>query len=258
MREADKGAADGAVEELSRIVDQVRCAWPSTRIVVRGDSGFGTDEIMAWCESRDVDYVLGYAQNSRLNAMICRQLEMPKRCCQASGRASRQYRNLRYRTRTSWSCERRVVAKAEWLPGARGKNARYVVTNIPRRKVGARALYEELYCARGDMENRIKEQQLWLFCDRTPAHIMRANQLRMSFSAFAGVLVDILRRVGLEGTECARWRVDTIRSRLLKLAGRVQKTVRRIRVFLASVFPLQDVFARALVNLRAAAQAPPG
>ena len=151
-----------------------------------------------------------------------------------------------------------MVAKAEWLPGLRGRNARYVVTNISRKQVGARELYARRYCARGDAENRIKDQQLWLFSDRTSAHIMRANQLRMYFSAFAGVLVDIVRRVGLKGTRCARWRVDTIRSRLLKLAGRVEKTVRRFRLCLASTFPLQDVFVRTLVNLRAAAQAPPG
>ena len=141
-----------------------------------------------------------------------------------------------------------MVAKAEWLPGLRGRNARYVVTNISRKKVGARALYEHWYCARGDMENRIKDQQLWLFSDRTSAHIMRANQLRMYFSALAGFIVDTVRRVGLKDTRCARWRVDTIRSRLFKLAGRVTKTVRRLRLCLASTFPLQDVFARTLVQ----------
>jgi len=172
-----------------------------------------------------------------------------------SGKASRRYRDLRYRTRSSWSRERRAVAKVEWLPGLRGRNARYVVTNVSRRTLRARELYEQRYCARGAMENRIKDQQLWLFSDRASAHIMRANQLRMYFSAFAGAIV---RRVGLRGTACARWRVDTLRSRLFKLAGRVNRTVRRIRLCLASTFPLQDVFARTLVNLRAAAQTPPG
>ncbi len=258
LRSADRGAAAGSVDELSRIVAQIRRAWPTTRIVARGDSDFGKDEIMAWCEAHDVDYVFGCGQNSRLNAMIAGELERSRRRCLVSGKASRRYRDLRYRTLKSWSRERRVVAKAEWLPGLRGRNARYVVTNISRKEVGARELYERWYCARGDMENRIKDQQLWLFSDRTSAHIMRANQLRMYFSAFAGAIVDIVRRVGLKGTACARWRVDTIRSRLFKLAGRVTKTVRRIRLSLASAFPLQDVFARTLVNLRAAAQAPPG
>ncbi len=258
LRSADRAAADGSLEELSRIVAQIRCAWPSIRIVARGDADFGTDEIMVWCEAHGVGYVFGYSQNPRLNAMIARTLEKSRRRCVVSGKPSRRYRELRYRTLTSWSCERRVVAKAEWLPGLRGRNARYVVTNISRKQVGARELYERWYCARGDMENRIKDQQLWLFSDRTSAHIMLANQLRMYFSAFAGALVDIVRRVGLKGTACARWRVDTIRSRLLKLAGRVTKTVRRFRLSLASTFPLQDVFARTVVNLRAAAQAPPG
>ena len=258
LRTADRGAADGSVDELSRIVEQIRRAWPDTRIVVRGDSDFGKDEIMVWCEDHDVDYVFGCGQNLRLNSMITKELKKSRRRCLVSGKPSRRYRDLRYRTLRSWSRERRVVAKAEWLPGLRGRNARYVVTNISRKKVGARALYEHWYCARGDMENRIKDQQLWLFSDRTSAHIMRANQLRMYFSALAGFIVDTVRRVGLKDTRCARWRVDTIRSRLFKLAGRVTKTVRRLRLCLASTFPLQDVFARTLVNLRAAAQAPPG
>ena len=257
LRTADRGAADGSVEELSRIVERIRDSWPHTRIVVRGDSDFGKDEIMVWCEDHDVDYVFGCSQNLRLNAMIERDLNKSRSRCLVSGKASRRYRDLRYRTLTSWSCDRRVVAKAEWLPGLRGRNARYVVTNIPRKNVGARELYEQLYCARGDMENRIKGQ-LWLFSDRPSAHIMLANQLRMYFSALAGFIVDTVRRVGLKDTRCARWRVDTIRSRLFKLAGRVTKTVRRLRLCLASTFPLQDVFARTLFNLRAAAQAPPG
>ena len=258
LRTADRGAADGAVDELSRIVAQIRRTWPDTRILMRGDGDFGKDEIMTWCEGHGVYYVCGYRQNPRLNAMITRDLNKSRSRCETSGKASRRFRDLRYKTLSSWSCERRVVAKAEWLPGLRGKNARYVVTNIPRKKVSARELYETLYCARGDMENRIKDQQLWLFSDRTSAHILQANQLRMYFSAFAGAIVDIVRRVGLHDTRCARWRVDTIRSRLLKVAGRITKTVRRIRLSLTSVFPFQDVFARTLFNLRTAAQAPPG
>ena len=258
LRPADRSAAYGSVDELSRIVEQIRDSWPHTRIVVRGDSDFSTDEIMVWCEDHDVDYVLGYSQNPRLNDMIATDIERSRWRCQVSGKSSRRYRDLEYRTRTSWSRKRRVVAQAEWLPGSRGRNARYVVTSLSRKKAGARALYEHWYCARGDMENRIKDQQLWLFSDRTSAHIMLANQLRMYFSALAGFIVDTVRRVGLKDTRCARWRVDTIRSRLFKLAGRVTKTVRRLRLCLASTFPLQDVFARTLVNLRAAAQAPPG
>ena len=258
MRTAARGAAEGSLKELSRIVEQIRHAWPRTRIVVRGDADFGKNDLMVGCEDHEIDDVFGYGQNPRLNHKIAKALDQSRRRCLRSGKPSRRYRNLQYRTRRSWPRKRRVVAQAEWRPGLRGKNARYGVTNISRKKVGARELYEPWYCARGDMENRIKDPQLWRFSDRTSAPILRANQLRMYFSAFAGVLIDLLRRVGLRGTQCARWRVDTLRSRLLKLAGRVTKTVRRFCLSFASIFPLQEVFAHALVHLRAAAQAPPG
>lgn len=259
LRPANIDAAAGSLDELTGIVAQIRAAWPETRIMVRGDSGFCRDEIMSWCEEEDVAYVFGLARNPRLQRRLVDALHKSRRRCAATGRASRRFREFNYRTQRSWSRKRRVVGKAEWLPGLRGSNPRFVVTSLSRAEVAAQVLYEDLYCGRGDMENRIKDQQLWLFADRTSSATMRANQLRLYFSAFAGILMNILRRVGLRGTDLAGARIDTIRSRLLKLAGRITVTVRRIWLSFASVFPLQEVFTQALANLRAASlRAPPG
>ncbi len=246
LRRADGDASDGAVEELKAVVAQIRHRWSETKILVRGDSGFCRETIMAWCEGNGVDYVLGLARNARLQQRIDKALRKSRRRSAASGQASRRFREFRYRTLDSWSRSRRVVAKAEWLPGAGGGNPRFVVTSLERQTIAKQALYEELYCARGDMENRIKEQQLWLFADRTSTATMRANQLRLYFSAFAGVLLTILRRAGLQGTELANARFDTIRARLIKLAGRIKVSVRRIRLSLSSVYPLQELFTQAL------------
>ena len=207
---------------------------------------------MVWCEGNGVDYVLGLARNARLQRRIDKALRKSRRRSAASGQASRRFREFRYRTLNSWSRSRRVVGKEEWLPGAGGGNPRFVVTSLDRQTIAKQALYEELYCARGDMENRIKEQQLWLFADRTSTATMRANQLRLYFSAFAGILLTILRRAGLQGTELANARFDTIRARLIKLAGRIKVSVRRVRISLSSVYPLQELFAQALTALRAA------
>ena len=221
--------------------------------------GFCCDEIMAWCEEEGIDYVFGLPRNSRLCQRITKAMHKSQRQCAATKQPSRRFRQFRYRTRKSWSRKRRVVAKAEWLPGQRGDNPRFVVTSLPKNRVNALDLYEDLYCARSDMENRIKEQQLWLFADRTSSATMRANQLRLYFSTFAGILMTILRRVGLRGIDPANARVDTIRSRLLTLAGRIGVTVRRVWLSFASVFSLQDVFEQALANLCAAPmRAPPG
>ena len=252
LRSADGDASGGSVEELAAIVAQIRGRWPDTKILVRGDSGFCREQIMAWCERQGVDYVLGLARNARLQKRIDKAMRKSRRRCAATGRGSRRYREFHYRTHNSWSRSRRVVAKAEWLPGTGGSNPRFVVTSLDRQTIAKQALYEELYCARGDMENRIKEQQLWLFADRTSAATMRANQLRVYFSAFAGILMTILRRAGLHGTELAEARFDTIRARLIKLAARITVSVRRVRFSFSSVYPLQELFAQALTALRAA------
>ncbi len=259
LRPANIDASEGSVEALAEIVERIRSRWPETAIIVRGDSGFCRESLMAWCEANGVDYVLGLARNSRLVERIAGPLERSRRRAIASGKPSRRFRDFRYRTRSSWSRTRRVVGKAEWLPGPGGANPRFVVTSLPKDRFTARNLYEKLYCARGDMENRIKEQQLELFADRTSTATMRANQLRLYLSAFAGALLRTVRAIGLAGTDMARAQCGTIRTRLLKVACRVTVSVRRVRLSLSSVFPLQDLFARAVAALLAAPspQVPP-
>ena len=194
LRPADRDASAGSIDELQRIVGWIRARWPKTRIVIRGDSGFCREAIMAWCEANDVGYVLGLARNKRLERALGKEMETARVACERTGEAARRFGDFRYRTRKSWSCERRVIGKAEYLPGK--ANPRFVVTNLSTHEVGAQRLYEELYCARGEMENRIKEQQLGLFADRTSSATLRANQLRLYFSSFAyvgqsPVLVDV-------------------------------------------------------------------
>ena len=204
LRTAQAEAPEGTVAELERIVQRIRQRWPQAAIVVRGDAGFCRDTLMSWCEQRGVDYVLGLARNSRVLGQIRRQLRQAGKACARSGQAARRFRDFRYRTLQSWSRKRRVVGKAEWLPGRRGANPRFVVTSLSREELEGKQLYEELYCARGEMENRIKEQQLDLCADRTSTATLRANQLRMYFSVFAGMLLLILRRTGLAGSSLAR------------------------------------------------------
>ena len=177
------------------MVARIRARWPEVKITVRGDAGFCRDQIMRWCEDNGIWYVLGLSRNPRLQRKIRRQMSKAGSRCVMLGKASRRFRDFRYRTLAGWSCKRRVVAKAEWLPGPRGYNSRFVVTNIPKVTIRAKPLYEDLYCARGEMENRIREQQLDLFADRTSATTMRTNQLRACFSAFAGVLMQIIREL---------------------------------------------------------------
>jgi hypothetical protein len=205
---------------------------------------------MVWCETHAVDYVLGVARNARLEAMIADELAQARAQHAATGISARVFKDCTYQTRATWTRARRVVGKAEYLPGK--ANPRFVVTSLPAARWAAAALYEDLYCARGDMENRIKEQQLGLFADRTSTATMRANQLRLWFSSVAYVLVETVRRVGLAGTELARAQVGTIRTRLFKLAGLVRVSVRRVTLALSSVFPLQRLFAQALANVQRA------
>jgi hypothetical protein len=244
LRTAQAEAAEGTVAELERIVRRIRQRWPQAAIVVRGDAGFCRDTLMTWCEQRGVDYVLGLARNSRLLGQIRRQLRQAGKACARTGQAARRFRDFRYRTLKSWGRQRRVVGKAEWLPGQRGANPRFVVTSLSREEVAGRQLYEELYCARGEMENRIKEQQLDLFADRTSTATMRANQLRMYFSVFAGTLLLIMRRYGLAGSPLARAQSGTIRSRILKVAVAVRVTARKVWLRFSSTYPHRELFER--------------
>ncbi|EAU67062.1 ISsp1 [Stigmatella aurantiaca DW4/3-1] len=219
LRTSDIDASSGALEEVQRIVSRIRARWPKTRILLRADSGFTRDELMAWCEQSGIDFVFGLARNARLEAMIEPDLKLVRAVSleEREGAPVRAYRELRYRTRDSWTRERRVVAKAEWLGDK--FNPRFVVTSLRPEEHEAQALYEQLYCARGDMENRIKEQQLGLFADRTSAHTLRANQLRLWFASVAYVLLNLLRHFGLKGTELERAQAGTLRLKLLKLAA---------------------------------------
>jgi hypothetical protein len=228
LRPSDIDASAGALEEVQRIVARLRARWPATRLVLRADSGFARDALMAWCEDNGVDFVFGLARNERLQQMIATDLELVRTVSQEErdGAPTRAYRELRYQTRDSWTRERRVVAKAEWLGDK--NNPRFVVTSLSEEAHPAQALYEELYCARGDMENRIKEQQLDLFADRTSAHTLRANQLRLWFASVAYVLLNLLRHFGLKGTDLERAQAGTLRLKLLKVAAIVRVSVRRV------------------------------
>jgi hypothetical protein len=248
LRSSNQDGAAGSTDELERIVTQIRCHWPKTRIVIRGDSGFCREEIMCWCEDHEIDYVLGLARNARLRRALGREMTEARAAHERTGKASRRYRDFRYRTRKSWSCERRVIGKAEYLPGK--ENPRFVVTSLPKHRAGAKRLYEQLYCIRGEMENRIKEQQLGLFADRTSTETMRANQLRLYFSSFAYVLMHGLRRLGLAGTPHARAQCTTIRSRLLKIGARLRITVRRVWLSYSEAYPYASDIAQILTNVR--------
>jgi hypothetical protein len=248
LRPSDIDASAGALEEVQRIVGRIRARWPKMRIVLRADSGFAREAIMAWCEASGLDYVFGLAKNARLSRVLGRELHQVKLECERSGRPARLFKHFMYRTRKTWSRARRVVGKAEHLPDK--SNPRFVVTSLSRDKWDDRALYEDLYCARGDMENRIKEQQLYLFADRTSTATMRGNQIRLYFSSIAYLLLEALRRLGLKGTPFARAQCHTIRLKLLKIGAQVQVTVRKVWVSLASGSPAAAVFARACANLR--------
>ena len=249
LREANVDASFGAVTELERIVARIRQSWPEVRIIVRGDSGFAREELMSWCESHGVDFVLGLARNARLQRALGGELEQARSQFEESGKASRVFKDFVYRTKKSWSRQRRVVGKAEHL--SKGANPRFIVTSLPSDKWSAQVLYEKLYCARGEMENRIKEQQLCLFADRTSTHHLSSNQVRLWFSSVAYVLLNELRRLGLTGTDLAQARCDTIRTKLLKIGAQVKVTVRRVWVHLASSYPYAALFAQVLGQLRA-------
>jgi hypothetical protein len=248
LRCSNIDASAGSVEALEAIVGRIRARWPEVEIWIRADSGFARETILAWCEANGVEYVLGLARNKRLVRAIGGELEQVREEAERTGEKARCFRDLHYRTQKSWSQERRVVAKAEQLGDK--ANPRFVVTSLDPACYPAQALYEKIYCARGDMENRIKEQQLGMFADRTSTATLRGNQLRLWIASLAYTLAQALRRMGLAGTALAKAQVDTIRLRLLKLSGIVKISVRRIRVALSSAFPLQAVFAQALRNLQ--------
>jgi hypothetical protein len=238
------------VEEVARIVSQIRARWPRVRILLRADSGFCREALMAWCEANRVDYVFGLARNLRLTAEIATEMAAARAAAERTGKPARRFKDFRWSTLDSWSRIRRVVGKAEWTEGE--ANPRFIVTTLSSAEIDARRLYERVYCARGEMENRIKECQLDLFADRTSAATMRANQLRLWFASFAYVLLCALRRIGLAFTQFARASCGSIRLNLLKIGALVKISVRRIHVAIASACPYQHEFALAHALLRRA------
>jgi hypothetical protein len=256
LRQSNSDAAAGSLVEIQRIVGQIRTAWPQVKIILRGDSGFCRNELMNWCEANRVDYVFGLARNQRLRRIIGPQMWEATQQWRQSGQAARVFTEFSYQTKKrktkqgkpgGWDRERRVVAKAEHIDGK--ENPRFVVTSLSAEAWAGQALYETLYCARGDMENRIKEQ-FSLFADRVSSETIRANQIRMYFSAMAYVLVCGLRRLGLQGTELAQAQVSTIRTRLLKIGARVRISVRRVCLSMAASYPWQELFAQVHAQLR--------
>jgi hypothetical protein len=252
LREANHDAAYRSLVEIQRIVEQIRTDWPEVQIIVRGDAGFCRQELMSWCEGHEVNYVFSLARNRRLVKIIGAELWEAKQQWQQSGRAARVFTEFQYTTqkqppRGGWDRQRRVVAKAEQLEGK--ANPRFVVTSLSAEEWPAKKLYEELYCARGDMENRIKEQ-FSLFADRVSAETMRANQTRLYFSVLAYVLLSGLRRLGLQATELAQAQVTTIRTRLLKIGVQIHVTVRKVWLSMASSYPWQNLYQQVWNNLR--------
>ena len=250
LREANHDASFGCLTEIRRIVAQIRAAWPKVKIVLRGDSGFCRNQLMSWCESNGVDYLFGMARNQRLRKIIGQQMHEATQQWSRTGKPARVFTEFEYCTKrtkkSGWDCARRVVAKAEHIDGK--ENPRFVVTSLRPAAWAAQTLYEQLYCERGDMENRIKEQ-FSLFADRVSTETMRANQLRLYLSAIAYILVSGLRRLGLKATELAQAQVSTIRTKLLKIGAQIHVTVRKVWVSMASSYPWQDLYQQVWTNL---------
>jgi hypothetical protein len=253
LRVASLDAANGAVEEVARIVAHIRKRWPRVRILVRADSGFAREKLMAWCEANEVHFLFGLAKNPRLIAKISSEMARAEAKSRRTGKPARCFKDFRWTTLDSWSRERRVVGKAEFTAGE--ANPRFIVTSLKRSECKAKYLYEKIYCARGDMENRIKECQLDLYADRTSTATMRANQLRLWFASMAYVLMCAVRRIGLDHTPFAKASCGTIRLKLLKIGALVRISVRRIKVAMASSCTVAGTWGTAAARLNVAAQA---
>jgi hypothetical protein len=248
LRPSNIDASAGSKEELERIVAQIRARWPEVEIWIRGDSGFCREELMAWCEGQsNVHYIFAMAKNSRLVEEIEAEMGQARQRHEETSEAARVFKDFSYQTRESWSRARRMVAKAEHL--AKGANPRFVVTSLGR-EFDARTIYEDIYCARGEMENRIKEQQMDLFADRTSTAHLWSNQVRLWLSSVAYTLMQGLRRLGLQGTEMARATCGTIRTKLLKIGGSIKLSVRRVRLALAGGYPFRELFTTIYNRLR--------
>ena len=248
LRPAQLDEPVGLLKHLKRIVATLRQHWPSVQILVRGDSGFCRDYLMRWCEESNVDFLFGLAKNPRLKRILGAEMHQAKQQFEATNEPSRVFKDFTYTTRKTWSRERRVVGKAEHL--AKGENPRFVVTSLSAEAFAAQTLYEQEYCGRGNMENRIKEKKLFLFADRVSCQTMRANQVRMCLSTVAYIVMRALRDFGLRETELAQAQCDTIRVKLLKIGATIQVSVRRVVLAMSEAFPFQAIFQRAWENLR--------
>jgi hypothetical protein len=247
LRPSNMDGSAGVVDLLAPVVEQIRETFPDVHLIIRGDSGFCREELMACCEQHAVDYVLGVARNSRLQDAVSQQMEQARREHLQTGRSARRFRDFHYQTVKTWSRARRVVGKAEYM--AQGANPRFVVTSLSARQYEKRYLYEQLYCARGEMENRIKEQ-MELFADRASCHSFRGNEIRLWWSLAAQLLMVSIRRFALSGTALEKAQASTLRTRLLKIGAVVTVSVRRVYVKLSSAFPLPELFAMILRRLR--------
>ena len=254
LRRSNIDASAGTVDELRRIVAQIRERWPRVKILVRGDSGVAREELMAWCEANAVDYVFGLARNPRLEKTLAPTMDRTYEICSRTGQPTRRYAEWQHSTLETWSRDRRVIGKAEITQ--RGENPRFVVTSLPANRNAAKRVYEEIYCARGDMENRIKEQQLDLFATRTSGRRMWVNQLRLWFSSVAYLLLNELRRLGLAGTRWAGARPSTLRLKLLKIGARVRVSARKVWVSMATGYPHERLFGQVYRQLCRAGPCP--
>ncbi len=249
LRPSDIDASAGVVKHLDRIVKQIRQSWPNVQIVVRADSGFCREHLLTWCEQNRVDYVIGLAKNTRLQKILGKELHEAQVLFEQTGKASRVFKDFMYRTQKSWTCERRVIGKAEHLE--KGPNPRFVVTSLSPEEFAPAVIYEVEYCGRGNMENRIKEQQLFLFADRTSCQTMRANQLRLAFSTVGYILLRSLREFGLKDTPLESAQADTIRLRLLKIGAIIRVTVRKVWIAFSEAYPWRDLFGQVYDQLTA-------
>ena len=248
LRPANIDEPVGLLKHLQRIVAYLRQVWPNVDILVRGDSGFCREHLMRWCEENGVHFLFGLAKNARLLRILGAEMHQAKLQFETTKDPSRLFKDFTYQTRKTWSRTRRVVGKAEHLP--KGANPRFVVTSLPPELFDARMLYQQEYCARGNMENRIKEKKLFLFADRVSCQTMRANQVRLCLSTVAYIVMRALRDFGLRDTALEQAQCDTIRVKLLKIGATIQVSVRRVVLALSEAFPFQTIFQRAWENLR--------
>lgn len=249
LKTADKDPGNDALDDVKKVIGYLRKQWPHTKIILRGDGGFCREPLLSYCEGeKNVFYIIGLAKNDRLKREIEEEMKCAKEEYGRTGKPARRFKEFRYKTQVSWSTERRVIGKAEYLE--KGENPRFVVTSIPIEVCDARTVYEDVYCARGDMENRIKEQQLYLFADRTSCETIRQNQLRLFFSSFAYVMINLIRELLLEKTVCSSFQCHTIREKLFKIGALIQVSARRVHISFSEGYPYKEMFLSILNRLQ--------